>query len=73
MKIVTKYKTNHNGRSQILAKGGGKQRTISFEDAHSFPRNHGNAAGTLALALNLDWHDGITHEVTDNGQHVFKF
>lgn len=73
MKIVTTYKTNANGRSQILAKGAGRQRTINFEDADSFPRNHGNAAGELGLALGLSWHDGITHEVTDNGRHVFNF
>lgn len=73
MKIVTKYKTNANGTGQILAKGGGRQRTTNYVHGDSSHTNHGNAAGTLALALGLDWHDGITHEVTDKGQHLFKF
>jgi hypothetical protein len=72
MVIRTAYKTNHNGTGQVIAKGGGRQRTVQWEHALSADANHGAAAGTLALALGLSWHDGITHENPGNG-HVFTF
>lgn len=71
MNIRTTYKTNHNGTGQIVAKGGGKQRTVTYNPAWPSDRNHGHAAGTLALALGLQWSDGITH---DSGtSHVFEW
>lgn len=71
-KIVTRYQTNAQGASQILAKGAGKQRTIGFDPALSSDRNHGNAAGTLALALGLTWNDNATHDTNDSGTvHTF--
>lgn len=73
MKIRTKYKTNANGREQILATGGGKQRTVSYDHAKSSDWNHGHAAGTLALALGVEDHDGIFHNMSDDGvTHVFE-
>lgn len=51
MRITTTYKTNHNGTGQILAKGAGKQRTLTYDPALSVARNHGLAAGTLARVL----------------------
>lgn len=51
MKIRTKYQTNAQGRSQILAKGGGKQRTTTYDPSKSSDWNHGNGAGSLAIAL----------------------
>lgn len=73
MRIVTTYKTNANGRAQILAKGNGKQKTVSYDHAQSMDWNHGNAAGTLALTLGVEDHDGMTHETNESGtRHVFE-
>lgn len=80
MNITTTYKTNHNGRSQILAKGGGKQRTISFDAARSFDYNHGAAAGILLRAhfgqvgepALTDLMSNIRHEILGNGKHRFS-
>lgn len=72
MNITVKATSNNSGRPQRIAKGGGRQRTVSVDLSKSDDWNAGNAAGTLALALGLEWHDGITHEVTDTG-HLFKF
>lgn len=73
MTITTTYKTNHNGTGQILAKGAGRQRTVAYNDAHSPEWNHGNAAGELALALGLAWHDDIAHGYKSATVHTFKF
>lgn len=51
MNITTTYTSNASGRSQVLAKGGGKQRTVSVDPSKSSDWNHGNAAGTLARVL----------------------
>lgn len=72
MNITTKYKTNHNGTGQIVAKGGGRQRTVNYNPAQSPEWNHGEAAGTLAAVLGLTWKDNIVHE-PDNGRHTFTF
>lgn len=71
--ITTKYKTNANGTGQILAKGGGKQRTVFTSPERNSDRNHGEAAAELAMVLGLEWHDGITHEVLEDGRHKFKW
>lgn len=73
--IRTAYHTHPTtGASRITAKGGGKQRTIPFDPAKSTDRNHGEAAGTLALVLGLTWHDGIAHDSNDSGtKHGFEF
>lgn len=51
MKIDTVRKSNSKGTAQILAKGGGKQKTVNYDHEHSPSWNHGNAAGELALVL----------------------
>jgi hypothetical protein len=72
--IRTAYKTNAKGSGQIVAKGSGKQRTIPFDHAKSSAANHGTAAGTLALALDLPWHDGIEHDMSEDGtRHGFAW
>lgn len=72
--IRTAYKSNANGRGQILAKGLGKQRTVNLDLSKSNDWNHGHAAGVLALAAGLDWHDGIEHDQSDDGtKHGFQF
>lgn len=73
--IRTAYNSHPTtGASRITAKGAGKQRTVPFDPAKSSDWNHGNAAGTLALALGLTWHDGITHDQNDSGtKHGFQF
>jgi hypothetical protein len=71
VKIRTQYKANHNGTGQIVAKGGGRQRTVQYADALSSDANHGAAAGELAQALGLEWSDTITHEHLDDGRHLF--
>lgn len=82
MNITTKYTTNVNGRSQIVAKGGGKQRTVSYDPSRSNDWNHGAAAGTLLRvhfgqvgqpALD-DLMSNITHGSNDSGTvHTFTF
>ena len=75
MNITT---TPHPTKQKIVAKGGGKQRTVEVDTTRSDSWNHGNAAGELArvliqgdrareLAL-----EGVTH-VTKESTHVFTF
>lgn len=71
--ITVKPTSNANGRAQRIATGAGKQRTVSLDFSKSDDWNAGNAAGTLALALGLKWHDGITHERLDGSVHRFVF
>lgn len=72
--IRTQYKTNGAGRSQIVAKGGGKQRTMNYDPSQSSDTNHGTAAGILGIILGWGWHDGITHDQSDDGtRHGFSF
>lgn len=69
--ITTTFKsTGATGR--ITAKGGGKQRTVDFDPRQSANHNHGVAAGTLAKALGLTWHDNITHMGFNDGTHKFN-
>ena len=49
--ITVKPTSNANGRAQRIAKGGGKQRTVSVDFAKSDAYNDGAAAGTLANVL----------------------
>lgn len=71
--IHTKTTSNASGRSQVIAKGGGRQRTVSVDQSKSNDWNHGNAAGTLGLALGLTWRDGISHRQSDDGtEHMFE-
>lgn len=52
MQTITVAPTsNPSGRPQRIAKGSGKQRTVSVDLARSEDWNAGNAAGTLGLAL----------------------
>lgn len=71
--IRTEY-VNVNGAGKIRAKGAGKQRTVPLDLSKSSDWNHAEAAGTLALALGLTWHDGIGHDSNDSGtKHGFSF
>jgi hypothetical protein len=72
MIIVTEYKTTANGQGRIVAKAHGKQRTIPFDHGSSRERNHGIAAGTLALALGREWTTDITHMSFNDGKHKFN-
>jgi hypothetical protein len=74
--ITTVVKSSTNGAGNVVATGFGKQRTVRYDHAVSVDRNHGLAAGTLALALGIGWDDSIRHEVTGNGfsaRHRFYF
>jgi len=51
MRIHTTIVHNANGTAQVKATGAGRQRTIAYDHALSHERNHGEAAGTLALVL----------------------
>lgn len=73
MNITTKHTSNANGATVIVAKGAGRQRTVQSDPAKSPEWNAGNAAGTLALALGLDWSEDITHEYVEAGKHKFTF
>ena len=71
--IRTAYK-NVNGTPKVVARCDGKQRTVNFDAAKSSAANHGTAAGTLALALDLPWHDGIEHDMSEDGnRHAFAW
>lgn len=73
MSITTKNTSNASGRSQVIAKGGGKQRTVNVEQDKGYEWNHGNAAGVLALALGLKDGD-IVHTMSEDGtQHTFTW
>ncbi len=73
--IVTKHTSNDNGAGRVVATtvaaGKRRQATVPWDHAASSDRNHGNAAGVLAQRVGLEWHDGITHEVNDDGRHAF--
>lgn len=78
--IRTSYKSNASGTGQILATVDGieghkrRQRTTAYDPAKSSDWNHGTAAGVLALAVGLDWHDGIEHDSNDAGtKHGFAW
>jgi len=86
MNITTTYKTNANGRGQVIAKatikGKTRQKTTNFDQAKSTQRNHGEAAGNLLLAnaydtitggLSRDALDKATHDSNDSGTvHTFN-
>ena len=78
MQISTKFKTNSNGRSQIVARGFGKQATVSFDSERSVFENHGLAAGELLVrngATSAMFHPSNTLTADFDGtvQGVFKF
>lgn len=73
MKVVTRFTSNASGRNQVIAKGGGKQRTVSWEHAESVDWNHGAAAGTLLAAIGgYTANDPMTHVVNNDGSHTFE-
>ena len=57
--ITVKPTSNASGRPQRIAKGAGKQRTVSVDLARSEDWNAGNAAGTLGAALGWQPDDDI--------------
>lgn len=71
--ISTKHTSNANGTGQIVAKGGGKQRTVTYLHEFSADTNHGLAAGELASVLGLAWSESITHDRMVDGRHRFTF
>lgn len=72
MRIVTTYKTNNNGTGQIVAKGGGKQRTLTYDHARSARENHRTAMILLVNATGSDktFPRAETVEL-DNGRATF--
>ena len=50
-KITTTMTSNASGRSQIVAKGHGRQRTVSYDHAKNLDANMGAAAGALLDVL----------------------
>jgi hypothetical protein len=73
--ITTKYQTNDKGAGRIVATvtkdGHRRQATVPYNHAESIPRNHGLAAGILALRVGLPWHDGIETDNPESG--VWQF
>ena len=49
--ITTTVTSNASGRPQVVAKGHGKQRTVSLDHAKSDEQNRAAAAGTLLNVL----------------------
>lgn len=72
LNITTTLVHNDKGVAKIVAKGAGKQRTINYDHGVSHERNHGTAAGTLALALGLSDSPEIQHETVDGRKHRFS-
>lgn len=70
--ITTTYGSKANGAGKIVAKGGGRQRTVTYDPAVSKERNHGSAAGDVALLLGWKVDDEIVHIGFDNGVHKFN-
>lgn len=73
--ITTQYTTNDKGAGKIVAKGGGKQRTVAYDHSLTPSQNHGAAAGTLGLVLGfLAEAADITHFIdAGNGRAHFQF
>lgn len=79
--IRTAYTTHPTtGASRIVAKGGGKQRTVPFDPSKSSDWNHGNAAAEVARLLfvgDTARHiaaDLCAHDSNDAGtKHGFEF
>lgn len=79
--IRTAYGTHPtSGASRIVAKGGGKQRTVPFDPSKSSDWNHGNAAGEVARLLFVGKAARkkaasiATHDSSDDGtKHGFGF
>ncbi len=72
-KVTTKLTSNANGRSQVVAKGNGKQLTHNVDGSKSNDWNHGTAAGALLLKLGYtDNGNDVTHESSeDKVRHTF--
>ena len=49
--ITTTVTSNASGRAQVVAKGHGKQRTVSLDHSKSDEQNRAAAAGTLLNVL----------------------
>jgi len=62
MKIRTQYQTNAAGTGQILAKGGGKQRTLTYDHSLGVRGNHRAAAEAVAHVHGVSIFPG-THTV----------
>ena len=77
MDIQTKHVSNANGRGGILAwanvNGKRRQNTRPYQHAESVDRNHGSAAGDLALSLGLPWQDNIIHSGGSERGHLFRW
>lgn len=72
MKIRTAYKTNGSGTGQIVAKGGGKQRTVTYDHRMTAAENHGAAAGVLANVFGFGPTRTVVTLSIDNGTAVFE-
>lgn len=49
--IRTKHTSNASGRGQVIAKGHGRQRTVSWDHSRSSDANHALATGALLNVL----------------------
>lgn len=52
--IITTHTSNASGRAQVVAKGHGKQRTVSLDHSKSDDFNRGSALGALLNVLTND-------------------
>lgn len=76
--VTTTYGTRKDGSGIIVAKGAGKQKTVSFDPEQSVDRNHGIAAGTLLRDLVKPDRRGFVaatakHEVLGDGKQRFTY
>lgn len=73
MRIRTKYKTNVNGREQIVARTGERQLTHNYDHALSMAANHGDAAGELILAKYPELVEGFTLGLPKHNESLTEF
>lgn len=72
--ITTRFVHDSDKGPRIVAKGFGKQRTVPYDHSTSSDRNHGLAAGALALGVKIAWDDSIIHDgPRADGSHKFVF
>lgn len=76
LNVTTQYTTHPvSGAGKIVAKGHGRQSTVSFDHSISHSRNHGRAAAALANKIfSPDEQRGwlnLKHDDLGNGKHRF--
>lgn len=70
-RVVTTYTTTSTGAGRIVAKGGGKQRTIPYDHEKGTRDNHRAALDSLARSLGTGTLPRVETIEQDNGRATF--